>query len=121
MLIGLFTSIVMVHGLNGHWRDTWTAGDQIFWLKDLLPELVPNARIFSWGYDSRTHSSTPVSEEFIWGHGTNLVSDLTLERDATNVRPICPLLVLPLIESQSVRRPIIFVGHSLGGLVIKSV
>lgn len=90
----------MVHGLNGHWRDTWTAGDQLFWLKDLLPELVPNARIFSWGYDSRTHGSTPVSEEFIWGHGINLVSDLTLERDATNVRSICPLLVLPLIGSR---------------------
>lgn len=76
----------MVHGLNGHWHDTWTSGNNVFWIKDLLPEFLPNARILSFGYDSRTHASTPVSEDFIWAHGKTLITDLTLEREATEVR-----------------------------------
>ena len=43
--------IVAVHGLNGHFYRTW-AYDATFWLSDMLPCAFPNARIFSFSYDS---------------------------------------------------------------------
>jgi protein SERAC1 len=64
----IFSSIIAVHGLNGHPLNTWTyvppqkgpgsALDQgeyaqpTLWLRDLLPQKIPNARVMSYGYDS---------------------------------------------------------------------
>ncbi|RPB07239.1 hypothetical protein P167DRAFT_496072, partial [Morchella conica CCBAS932] len=95
--------IVAIHGLNGHRERSWTADNGVNWLKDLLPEKSPNARIFSYGYDSRTHG--PVSEQHLHDHGVALVSDLSLVRRST----------------QTEGRPIIFIAHSLGGIICKSV
>lgn len=53
----------------------------------LLLDAVPEARIFSYGYDSRTHASTPVSNQFIWQHGQALIADLTLQREETQACP----------------------------------
>lgn len=53
---GLLTthSLVAIHGLNGHAFDTWThKKSKVMWLKDLLPELVPNIRIMTYGYNAR--------------------------------------------------------------------
>lgn len=98
-------SIVAVHGLNGHREKTWTAKNNILWLRDLLPHQIPNARIFSWGYDANTHSVSAVSTQLVYDHARTLISDLCLKRRLTSTQ----------------RRPIIFVCHSLGGLVVKSV
>lgn len=78
-------SIIAVHGLDGHWRKTWTADNGVFWLQDLLPEVVPGARVFSYGYDSRTHDSSPVADQFIYDHARSLVAELALEREETDV------------------------------------
>ncbi|KAF2729360.1 hypothetical protein EJ04DRAFT_395422, partial [Polyplosphaeria fusca] len=91
-------SIVAVHGLNGHRDNTWTAANGTHWLRDLLPKDIPNARIFCWGHDANTHGSR-VSCQYLYDHARSLVSDLCLKRRLTN----------------STRRPIIFVAHSLGG------
>jgi hypothetical protein len=96
--------IVAIHGLNGHREKTWTARNGVHWLRDLLPHDIPNVRILSWGYDANTHSSDRISCNYLWNHGQALVHDLRLEREHTN----------------STRRPIIFVAHSLGGIVLKS-
>ncbi|USP73005.1 hypothetical protein yc1106_00279 [Curvularia clavata] len=99
--------IVAVHGLNGHCEKTWTAGsgaDSINWLRDLLPHDLPNARILSWGYDANTHSGSRISTQYLYDHGRGLVSDLCLHRQLT----------------ESSKRPIIFVAHSLGGIIVKS-
>lgn len=41
--------IVLVHGLNGHPRDTWTAKNGVFWPSQLLPKNV-QARVLVYGY-----------------------------------------------------------------------
>ncbi|KAF2008310.1 hypothetical protein BU24DRAFT_360647, partial [Aaosphaeria arxii CBS 175.79] len=97
-------SIVAVHGLNGHRDKTWTAANGTHWLRDLLPKDNPNARIFCWGYDANTHGER-VSHQFLHDHAEQLVSDLCLKRKRTN----------------TMERPIIFVAHSLGGIIVKGV
>ncbi|KAI0439883.1 hypothetical protein F4803DRAFT_529566 [Xylaria telfairii] len=96
--------IVAVHGLNGHREKTWTAANSVHWLRDLLPKDLPGVRVLSWGYDANTHSSDRASCQYLYDHALELVSDLTRKRKLT----------------QSFERPIIFVAHSLGGLVVKS-
>jgi len=73
-------SIVAVHGLNGHREKTWTADNGVHWLRDLLPEDLPNARVLCWGYDANTHSNSRVSCQYLYDHAKSLVSDLCLER-----------------------------------------
>ena len=99
--------IVAIHGLNGHYLDTWTttnaAGQKVFWLKDLLPKQLPDARIMSYGYNSALQFSKSVA-----GIGTfaeQLLEDLRSWRGTQAERD----------------RPIIFICHSLGGIVVKQV
>lgn len=76
-------SIVAIHGLNGHRDRTWIAGNGTNWLKDLLPEKIPNVRIFSYGYDAKTHGF--VSQQYLHDHGNALVADMSLVRRSTAV------------------------------------
>lgn len=73
------------------------------WLRDFLPEAIPTARILTYGYDSKLldNNSTASIVEF----SRNFLEALTSARASNEER----------------FRPIIFVGHSLGGLVIKEV
>ncbi|KAG7403952.1 Nephrocystin-3 [Fusarium oxysporum f. sp. raphani] len=96
--------IVAIHGLNGHREKTWTAENGIHWLRDLLPDDAPRARILSWGYDANTHAASGTSSLFLYDHARTLVADLSRKRKLTN----------------SSQRPIIFIAHSLGGIVVKS-
>ncbi|MCJ1462542.1 hypothetical protein MMC07_001144 [Pseudocyphellaria aurata] len=105
--------IVAVHGLNGHREKTWTchseAGEDrgVLWLQDLLPKRIPRARVWTWGYDSRTHTRSHreyLTTKRLYEHGRELVFDLDSARR----------------ESNSYQRPIIFIAHSLGGIVVKS-
>ncbi|KAI1484454.1 hypothetical protein F5X96DRAFT_664167 [Biscogniauxia mediterranea] len=96
--------IVAIHGLNGHREKTWTAKNGVHWLRDLLPTDLPNARIMCWGYDANTHSTFRTSRLYIHDYGESLLSELNRKRKLTNTS----------------RRPIIFIAHSLGGLVLKS-
>ena len=105
-------SIVAVHGLNGHREKTWTcnetSGDDVLWLRDLLPNRIPGARVWTWGYDSRTHTRSHrdyLTTKKLYDHGRELVFDLEVARRG----------------SKSHQRPIIFIAHSLGGIVVKNV
>ncbi|RFN43712.1 tetratricopeptide-like helical domain, partial [Fusarium flagelliforme] len=100
----LSCSIVAVHGLNGHREKSWTAENGIHWLRNLLPNDVPRARILSWGYDANTHAASGTSSLLLYDHARTLVSDLTRKRMLTKCS----------------QRPIIFIAHSLGGIVVKS-
>jgi hypothetical protein len=102
--------IIAVHGLGGHYDETWTWNPErstnerpCNWLRDLLPNDIPSARIMSFGYDSAVALSTSVGDISIFGE--QLLQFVRLRREAEQQR----------------RRPIIFVCHSLGGIVVKKV
>lgn len=92
--------LIAIHGLGGHPQNTWTAGKHS-WLEDFLPVDLPQLRIMVFGYnDARTFS----------GSGSNIENTaLDLLEDITR---------LWRQEGRNKRR-IIFVCHSLGGLVFK--
>ncbi|KAK3897211.1 hypothetical protein C8A05DRAFT_19979, partial [Staphylotrichum tortipilum] len=77
--------IVAVHGLNGHRDKTWTASNGVHWLRDLLLHDIPHARIFCWGYDANTHSSSRASCQYLYDHARALISDLCRKRKLSNV------------------------------------
>ncbi|KAK8185424.1 uncharacterized protein BKA78DRAFT_346734, partial [Phyllosticta capitalensis] len=127
--------VCFVHGLGGHREETWTctgsqknsstfqkclrklktgtstpaneteASDQhnVFWPKDLLRQDLENVRIMMWGYDSAfTGLLSGSNQSSLLGYGKSLLNDLTIKRrDEKN-------------------RPLILVGHGLGGLIIQS-
>ncbi|KAL9105022.1 MAG: hypothetical protein Q9163_000119 [Psora crenata] len=98
--------IVFVHGLNPkgdseHARKTWTHENGTFWPEELLPELLPTARVLLFAYNSsilRDASKVPVA-----GHAQSLLNDVKNRR----------------LEPKEINRPLIFVAHSLGGLLVK--
>jgi protein SERAC1 len=95
--------VIFVHGLRGDAIKTWSIGN-ICWPRDLLKNDLKDARIISWGYDSSVLKPVKSSSQAsIFGHVDNLLNDISRIRDS--------------LEAQI--RPIIFVGHSLGGLLIK--
>lgn len=99
--------IVAIHGLNGHYVNTWTArpgeGSQVNWLQDLLPKQVPNARIMSFSYNSTVQFSKSTSDVFTF-------ADQLLEQ-----------LYSARSEGRQETRRLVFICHSLGGIVFKQV
>ncbi|KAF8529510.1 hypothetical protein BU17DRAFT_60307 [Hysterangium stoloniferum] len=75
--------IVAIHGLDGHREQSWTAENGILWLKDLLPQRLPHARIATYGYDASTGSESSKIEETLYGHAQNFISRLALFRTRT--------------------------------------
>jgi hypothetical protein len=69
----LVNSIIAVHGLGGHPLKTWTEGENL-WLRDFLPTSIPEARIFTFGYDSGIAFNKSVSN--IGDYGRDLIESL---------------------------------------------
>ena len=79
--------IVAVHGLGGDWEKTWTDPSGKLWLRDFLPAEIPSARLFSYGYNSRTAFSKAVTN--ITDEATMLLNRLDRERQGVaKTRPI---------------------------------
>jgi hypothetical protein len=115
----ILCSIVLVHGLCGHPRRTWTLDcisnpepddedgrnydnqekltivrrllqslrlseqpkSECFWPEDLLPQILPHARIMTWGYDVDINSITSSrSGASVFQHAENLLLDLASVR-----------------------------------------
>ncbi|CCA76038.1 hypothetical protein PIIN_10038, partial [Serendipita indica DSM 11827] len=93
--------IVAIHGLNGHREKTWTTVDGTLWLRDLLPTSLPHARVLTYGYDADTQSYECVSTQTMRRHAEGLARALSRER------------------KEVPRRPIIFIAHDLGGIILK--
>ncbi|VUC28700.1 unnamed protein product [Clonostachys rosea] len=101
-------SVVAVHGLGGGCYSTWSDQDNL-WLAQLLPQVdnFTNAKILTFGYDAKafTRPYNKASKGRTFTFAEALLSDLADDRDSTEGGKLCP---------------IIFLGHSLGGIVIKS-
>ncbi|RAH53713.1 hypothetical protein BO85DRAFT_491837 [Aspergillus piperis CBS 112811] len=96
--------ICFIHGLSGDRTTTWTAQNQSDpWPKTLLPSELTTARILTYGYDAYVVRRSVAGSNRLVDHAINLLNDLTMDRDDHN----------------AASRPIIFVAHSLGGLVCK--
>ncbi|CRK16433.1 hypothetical protein BN1708_011771 [Verticillium longisporum] len=101
--------IVFLHGLNGNPTRTWTAKDSaVYWPVDLLPNtLGPDAPVdvLVYGYNADTTSTSErsASDNYIYEHAQTLVTDLTSYRGTRG----------------TATRPIIWVAHSLGGILLK--
>ena len=102
-------SIIAIHGLNplatiSNAHSTWTAEkgkESKNWLRDaeFLPAKLPHARIMLFGYNSSPAFAS--SNAGLNEHAKNLLFNLRLRRQD------CP------------QRPIVFICHSLGGLLAK--
>lgn len=97
--------IVFVHGLTGNAYNTWLHRDtRVHWPSQLLGQDIPDARVLSFGYDADiVHFWNPASNSRLSNHAENMVGDLVRKRERTNTET----------------RKILFVAHSLGGLVIE--
>lgn len=99
-------SIVFVHGLNpsnnpDHAWDTWTHTDTGTFWPLLLQAEIPHARIMIFDYNSRV--TRDVSDTTIREHADVLLEELDGKRE----------------QKHEMHRPLLFVAHSLGGLVVK--
>ncbi|VUC27567.1 unnamed protein product [Clonostachys rosea] len=98
-------SIIALSGLNGHAFGSFKArGSPWMWLRDALPQYIKDSRIFIYGYDTKLIGSSSFQSLRNLGQ----VLYLTIR----NLRQT---------DSKSTGVPLIFIGHSLGGLVIKEV
>ncbi|CAG7985244.1 unnamed protein product [Penicillium salamii] len=99
--------IVFVHGLNGHPQNSWTSKvTGCFWPVDLLPDILAaqRPRILTYGYNANVTAFTDgVSRDTVVSHAETLASSLAANRNLRN----------------ATNRPIVFICHSLGGLVVK--
>ncbi|KAH6686174.1 hypothetical protein F5X68DRAFT_153560 [Plectosphaerella plurivora] len=97
--------IVFVHGLTGNRETTWTDKESgVFWPAHLLKEDVPRTRIVTFGYDADVvHFWSQASQNRVRNHAVNLVNAVSQLRE----------------RSDTEDRPIIFVVHSLGGLIFE--
>jgi len=79
-------------------------GAEVFWPRDLLSVSCPNARILTWGCQVlSTNGKLLPSQHNIFTHADDLLHDLSTHRDGT----------------RTTGRAIVFVAHSLGGLMVK--
>ncbi|KAH7309285.1 hypothetical protein BKA65DRAFT_519554 [Rhexocercosporidium sp. MPI-PUGE-AT-0058] len=105
----LKVDIIAVHGLNpksvsakAHAWDTWRtpAGDNgRLWLRDDLPNTTPEARVFLYEYDATVVYGN--NRESFSDKANHFLEDIRVERE----------------EDPS--RPLVLLGHSLGGLLIE--
>ena len=81
------SSIVAVHGLNGNSIRAWTSEtSNVSWLSDadMLPKVLKNARILTWGYNANvTALMGSTSSDRIMHHAQTLVAQLEADRAVT--------------------------------------
>ncbi len=94
----LAANIILVHGLTGKPLETWTTPKQELWPLWLAQD-IEGIAVYSVGYDAPVSNAAGVTM-----HPTQIASNL-LSR---------------LLNSDELKQGrIIFIGHSLGGLIIK--
>ncbi|KAF8535207.1 hypothetical protein BDD12DRAFT_856400 [Trichophaea hybrida] len=98
----IIVDIIAVTGLAGHAYGSWRSRTEpSMWLRDFLPDMVPKARIMIYGYDTRLDGSNSYASIIDLANG--FLQEVKTVREAPD----------------AARRPLIFIGYSFGGLVIK--
>ncbi|VTT58628.1 unnamed protein product, partial [Fusarium fujikuroi] len=99
---GADVDIIAVPGLGSHPLGSWKSpnSDDV-WLRDFLSKDMPNIRVLLYGYDTTLPGS--LSKQSIEDLGGALLEQIIAYRASDGTS----------------HRPIIFAGHSLGGLLIK--
>jgi hypothetical protein len=102
--------IVLVHGLNGDPRNTWTAKNGVFWPSQLLPTTLrqAKARVLVYGYNADVYTfgnDRSASSDKIHEHAQSLLTGLSMERTS----------------EEKEENAIVWVAHSLGGILVKRV
>lgn len=100
---------------------TATEIPEIMWLRDLLPKSVCNARIASYSYESDWRRDVKTN---LRKCGEQFLNVLHQSRAGDQVGRMALKIVFFFRLTnilQERQRPLIMVGHSLGGLVIKQV
>jgi pimeloyl-ACP methyl ester carboxylesterase len=94
--------VVFVHGLNGDARATWQpeGKPELFW-PEWLHEDIPNIGVWSLGYEASS---------FGWNGSTMPLVDRAIN-------------ALVLLETDDIgkEKPVVFITHSLGGLLVKEM
>ncbi|KAF8532917.1 hypothetical protein BDD12DRAFT_535075 [Trichophaea hybrida] len=94
--------LIAVTGLAGHAYGSWKErGGNTMWLRDLVPEDIPTIRVLTYGFNSVLVGSKSTSSIRQFAK--------TFLEDVLNTRE----------TSDGKQRPLIFIGHSLGGLIVK--
>ncbi|KAJ4127453.1 hypothetical protein NW754_007781 [Fusarium falciforme] len=101
---GAEADAIAVPGLGSHALGSWKSpnSDDV-WLRDFLPKDVPNIRVLLYGYD--TVLPGDLSKQSIENLGGALLEHIITFRT----------------KDRTSHRPITFISHSLGGLLIKVV
>ncbi|OAL04533.1 hypothetical protein IQ06DRAFT_332906 [Phaeosphaeriaceae sp. SRC1lsM3a] len=94
--------IVACSGLAASAFGGWQHANGKMWLRDFLPIDIPRSRVFIWGKRSELHRS--LSHIDILHYRDSLLDDLWKIRKSPT----------------ELSRPLILVGHSLGGILIKA-
>ena len=94
---------IAITGLGGHALGSFKDehDGSTVWLRDFAPEDLPRARIITYGYDTRVIGSD--STQSIESLAQVFLDSVKVFRTATDTQT----------------RPIVFLGHSLGGIVLK--
>ena len=79
--------------------------EHVYWPADLACQTIPNSRILTYGYDTNVRHwlKGPVSKNTVYDHAWDLLCRLETLR----------------VDPNEGRRPIVFIAHSLGGIVVK--
>lgn len=96
-------SCVAISGIGSHPFGSWQphgGNKEFMWIRDTLPSVLPQSRMILYGYDTDMRQTT--SFQKVEDLAISLVKNLRLLRD-----------------SSMVNRGLIFLAHSLGGIVLK--